>query len=456
MSIADLERRLDKVSDPSVGQLITRYGTNVEKLKQEAASGRIDPTKALMAKMAIDRIVAANIQPPGQGTVFQENMTPAAGLAAVPVQEEMFQETMTGATGGLVAMAAGGDVQRFQNEGAVRGGLGALSSMTEEERMLYEQTGQLPLRLQNLMGGPMMPGAESASMSTTRTSTRPVSRDPQSIISRAGELYSGIYTDQEAEKPKDRMSQLGETEKFLKAAGVDLDLASRQMGELAAEKEALKKDRKEAANMRLLEAGLAILGGTSANAFENIGKGALQGARGFADDIKALKKIERDLSNAERNLAISQNQVRMGVATMSDDKYQKDLTKYENLIDKKNERMGGLAVAIMQDDRARDVVEKQMRAQNSTIQVLRGDYFSDDPKRQQFAKSYLGISKTGELSPKLLEEQYNKLSPYEKLKLKQQGINNVQEYVNSRMNAGPQSGVQSGGNPTFSWKDLPK
>lgn len=299
MSIADLERRLDKVSDPSVGQLITRYGTNVEKLKQEAASGKIDPTKALMAKMAIDRIVAANIQPPGQGTVFQENMAPAAGLAAVPVREEMFQETMTGATGGLVAMAGGGDVQRFQNEGAVQGGLGALSSMTEEERMLYEQTGQLPLRLQNLIGGSMMPGADSASMSTTRTSTRPVSRDPQSIISRAGELYSGIYKDQEAERPKDRISQLGETEKFLKAAGVDLGLASKQMGEIAAEKEALKKDRKEAANMRLLEAGLAILGGTSANAFENIGKGALQGARGFADDIKALKKTERDLSKAK-------------------------------------------------------------------------------------------------------------------------------------------------------------
>jgi hypothetical protein len=328
--------------------------------------------------------------------------------------------------------------------------------MTEEERMLYEQTGQLPLRLQNLMGGSMMPGAESASMSTTRTSTRPVPRDPQSIISRAGELYSGIYKDQEAEKPKDRISQLGETEKFLEAAGVDLGLASRQIGELAAEKEALKKDRKEAANMRLLEAGLAILGGTSANAFENIGKGALQGARGFADDIKALKKTERDLSKAERDLAVVQNQVRMGVATMTDDKYQKALTKYENLIDKKNERMGGLAAAIMQDDRARDVVEKQMRGQQSQYAMLRGDYLSGDPNREQFARSYLGISKTGELSPKLLEEQYNKLGYAKQLALKRQGINNVEDYINYRMNIGTQAGVQSGGSPTFSWADISK
>lgn len=146
----------------------------------------------------------------------------------------------------------------------------------------------------------------------------------------------------------------------------------------------------------------------------------------------------------------------MGVATMTDDKYQKALTKYENLIDKKNERMGGLAVAIMQDDRARDVVKAQMSGKQSQYAMLRGDYLSGDPNREQFARSYLGISKTGELNPKLLEQEYNDMGMAKQLDLKRRGINNVQDYVNYRMNTGVQAGVQSGGNPTFSWNNLPK
>ena len=110
MSIAELERRLDKVTDPSVGELITRYGTNLNKLKMDTAQGKIDPTKALMAKMAIDRIVAANTQPPAQGSVFQEQM---AGLPAVPMRPDMFQGM---AGGGIVAMANGGLNSQFLNE----------------------------------------------------------------------------------------------------------------------------------------------------------------------------------------------------------------------------------------------------------------------------------------------------------------------------------------------------
>lgn len=159
MSIADLERRLDKVADPSVGTLIARYGTNVEKLKQDAAQGKVDPDKALMAKMAIDRIVAANIQPPSQGSVYQENMTPKPaiqqGLAAVPTDPRMFQGM---AGGGIVAMAGGGDVQRFQNTGYVMGypaflqdvgleGYGAPSSRTLRSR--YEEL----MALQKEFGG---------------------------------------------------------------------------------------------------------------------------------------------------------------------------------------------------------------------------------------------------------------------------------------------------------------
>lgn len=447
MSIADLERRLDKVADPSVGALVTRYGTNVEKLKQDAAQGKVDPTKALMAKMTIDRIVAANVQPPSQGSVYQENMTPQpAGLAAVPTDPRMFQGM---ADGGIVAMAGGGGVKRFQGQGGsfVRG-YPMFEEMTEQERMLYEQTGELPARLQRPLGT----GLDAAAKST---GIKGPSVDD--IASRATSLYGQIYTEPLAQRPGSRESYLPETEEFYKKAGVDLNLAAKQMKELAAERESMKGDRKEAANMRLLEAGLAILGGTSPHAFENIGKGAAKGLAGFQDDIKGIKKAERDLLSAERQLANVQNQVRMGIASTADQKYQKAFDKYESALEKKQDRMGDLARTIMQDDRARQVVAAQMRP--TQYEQLRADALSKDPERRALARDYLGVSKTGQLNPALLEKEWGDMKIQDKLKLKKMGIETAEQYINYRLNqssTGGSGAVQSGGNPTFSWDQLPK
>ena len=79
-----------------------------------------------------------------------------------------------------------------------------------------------------------------------------------------------------------------------------------------------KGDRKEAANMRLLEAGLNILGGTSPYAFENIGKGASKALAGFADDLKDIKKQTRELEKARKEvLAAEQMAARSDSASVS-------------------------------------------------------------------------------------------------------------------------------------------
>jgi hypothetical protein len=104
---------------------------------------------------------------------------------------------------------------------------------------------------------------------------------------------------------------------------VDLNLAAKQAADIAAEKEALGKDREEAKKMRIIEAGFAILGGTSPNAFENIGKGATQALKGYTSDIKDLQKTERELGDATRKMMQAQNQIRMGVATAAGEDYQK-------------------------------------------------------------------------------------------------------------------------------------
>ena len=104
--------------------------------------------------------------------------------------------------------------------------------------------------------------------------------------------YKGITDELKAargEKPTVK-GAIAETAEFDKAFGVDRDYYKKQADEIAKQKEGLKLDRQEAGNMRLIEAGLAIMGGESPYAFVNIGKGASKAMAGFAEDIKDIKK----------------------------------------------------------------------------------------------------------------------------------------------------------------------
>lgn len=53
-------------------------------------------------------------------------------------------------------------------------------------------------------------------------------------------------------------------------------------------------EKEDAKNMALFKAGLAMMSGTSANAFENIGKGALTGVADYQEAFKNLKKAESE------------------------------------------------------------------------------------------------------------------------------------------------------------------
>lgn len=60
------------------------------------------------------------------------------------------------------------------------------------------------------------------------------------------------------------------------------------------EREAAKTAREEAKYARMLEAGLGILGGESPYAFVNIGKGATPALKGYGEDVRGLRKEERE------------------------------------------------------------------------------------------------------------------------------------------------------------------
>jgi hypothetical protein len=77
----------------------------------------------------------------------------------------------------------------------------------------------------------------------------------------------------------------------------------RQQGEDAT------KARQEAKYMRLLEAGLGIMGGTSPYAFTNIGQGAIGAAKGYAEDIKGMRAEERERAKTLGALAMEKEKL---------------------------------------------------------------------------------------------------------------------------------------------------
>lgn len=135
----------------------------------------------------------------------------------------------------------------------------------------------------------------------------------------------GVPTDEEA---------LGAEREMYTKAGVDFDLFKKQIAEERKALESSKGDRTEAANLRLIEAGLGILGGESPYAFVNIGKGAAPALKGFQEDIKELKKIERDRNKAIRELQMADNQLAQGLGKSASDRKR----KAEDRIDNYNER----------------------------------------------------------------------------------------------------------------------
>lgn len=100
----------------------------------------------------------------------------------------------------------------------------------------------------------------------------------------------------------------------MKLAGVDPDFYKKQSDELLAQRDALKSDRSEAANIALIKAGLATMAGTSPFALVNLGKGAEAGIDQYGRDIKEIRSENRLLKQADLKLKEAQNAQQRGDA----------------------------------------------------------------------------------------------------------------------------------------------
>ena len=167
----------------------------------------------------------------------------------------------------------------------------------------------------------------------------------------AGQLMS------DAEAPKKASQVMADYNATLKEAGYDFNLLSKQMGDIAREKEELKGDKEEAVNLRLLEAGLGILGGESPYAFVNIGKGATPALQGLAKDIKEIQKRRKEYDKETRQLQIMQNQMAEGRGKYTFDTLEKQKAEQRRAKEREETAKLNMFTSLMRDQTALKVAQ---------------------------------------------------------------------------------------------------
>jgi hypothetical protein len=518
MSLRTLEKAVNRTADRTVGDVVAAYGSNVQRLKMDTAAGKIDPTTALMAMMTIQRIIAANTQPPSGTTVAQDagmapppqpmgmsamapqaapqqapvgmayggqvaisnNQVPSPamerGISGLPVPDNMFDY----ADGGMIAFGGGGDVQRFQNQGAVRLGQpndlrlagftwdqlptedsGMYGPMTRGiaemfsrpanqrkkrdpntgeyitfsefiERAVQPQRGAMPQNMspdmqkylqqfergRETMTAP--PGADAtgrpkidpfANRTADQGQTQANKEAVKQAVATTG-LSSTVpslppttsgQTGDFAVSPEERarglvnMAGLPKPEAITDEAalerirtieeksGVDPKFFEKIQGRIDTMREEAKTDKKEAANLRLLEAGLGILGGSSPYAFVNIGKGASEAVKGFGQDLKdyqkarrELDKSEMELRSAEQTAARTKSAAALNMVERRQDKvdaaktkeaelYSTAVNSFYQLDEKAKSRISGENISMAQLQARRDEVKAQLAQSDRRI-----------------------------------------------------------------------------------------
>jgi hypothetical protein len=212
------------------------------------------------------------------------------------------------------------------------------------------------------------PGGGIADLATERAQVaQPVSFE--AVTNQAKELAKKYKTDSGTTKDFTAFSK--EYVDTLKNAGYDFDLVKNNISKLAEEKETLKGERKEAQNLRLLEAGLGILGGESRHAFVNIGKGATPALQGLAKDLKEIKKTSRQLDKETMQLNLLQNQMAEGKVKYSQDRLDKQEDRAAKAAEKNAEIEFRIADRMSSNSIQKYVADRQFETSSTNLQATK-------------------------------------------------------------------------------------
>jgi len=294
-----------------IQRLATKYSKN--DLGRMVQMGLVDPQKAMMAGMMIDRIQKQNMQAP-QSTVAQDVLglpgmkdraqeAPQAAPQAAPRAAGL--ETLPAenigeyAGGGIVAFADGGDIPGYAD--------GDLVSSDYSGRQMRSTEAST--------GIPSLPGGYKF---------RPYEMPTQTTF-------------------KQEMDAIREAEK---EAGIDTKALYEGMRqEERARRDELKNLRKEAAGQALMMAGLGLFGAREGQEGEAIATSGRQAMLQFNNSLREIRENEKDIRKAERELTLAEDRAKR-------DQSNKALQRVQSKADKLDE------LKIRETDQQNKTIEK--------------------------------------------------------------------------------------------------
>lgn len=440
-----------------IESLAVKYSKN--ELRNLASLGLLDPTKAVLAGNIINNIEAQNAKPP-ETTVAQDSLgIQGAGTGAMagtqlgmqgqqqgpttpqpqPQQPQMAQaltgmETLPAgdvgnysmAGGGIIAFDDGGYVPGYADRGYVD------ESAFMGDNQMFPRPFTEAERFQSGLRSIYQPRANS--IDSLGLSNIPVKREqpadkygiplpnPQRNLDIAKEQVSGLIPEQKARSINEIIDA---QEAVNKRFGVDENIFTKQKQIFEDERTALTKDREDAKGMRLIEAGLGIMAGESPHAFVNIGKGATPALQGLANDIKDIKKADKELVRSKMALDVSENNYKMDKSKSAFTQLEKDQERVDknqqarasataSLGSSLNTVAGAVYGAQTSAEASRNAAELGYKGHLASAAATR--YASDHEDRQveKLMKSNPGMTRLDAIreigSAKNPKDQYNALS----------------------------------------------
>jgi hypothetical protein len=317
------------------------------------------------------------IAPGGQPQTPQQPQPQGQGLDQVPVPPQMF-ERQGMASGGIVAFQAGGQTS-LQN---------ILKQMSMQELEYYNRTGRLPEKYRMMVpgaeptftgalqdqgvpsssiGAPMAPTPSTTPRLTFGEAAPFVGVGPEQVDPFSGtQTYRDdrIQTDpgdisrdrtpstamlkqaaeDEAKRTQERRAAAPAAPKptgEAKPQGTSFDsILSEIQGQMpqgeaygTLEREVLKdresraQEKKDAGWLRLAEAGLNIAGGESPYFAVNVGKGAAVALKGYAEDLKDQKKLNREDRKTLADIEQARRAEKAGNIKLASERYEKALDR---------------------------------------------------------------------------------------------------------------------------------
>jgi hypothetical protein len=148
---------------------------------------------------------------------------------------------------------------------------------TEKGKLVAEGKMRPDQNLQEVKNAEKRIAAQNADFSKFDDATAAFEKERAAKLAANKSTLAGNVTTKEKPVEAIKEDALSKYEKMLMDAG-----------------ESSKDAREDAKYMRLLEAGLNIMGGESPYALTNIGKGASAAAKGYGEDVRGLRKEERE------------------------------------------------------------------------------------------------------------------------------------------------------------------